>query len=84
MGFRPSPYNCIRMYLVAKEVIRGDCHDQNKAFQWELLMLNLPGACGYKPVQAWITKQRANNSLASNFVCFVYDQQVTGMGSDRI
>jgi hypothetical protein len=24
MGFRPLPYNCIRMYLVAKEVIRGD------------------------------------------------------------
>ena len=47
-------------------------------------MLNLPGACGYKPGQAWITKRRANNSLASSFVCFIDDQRVTGMGSDRI
>jgi hypothetical protein len=61
MGFRPSPYNCIRMYLVAEEVIRGDRHDQNNAFQWESLMLNLPGACGYKPGQAWITKRRTDN-----------------------
>ena len=47
-------------------------------------MLNLPGACGYKPGQAWITKRRTKNSLDSNFVCFVDDQRVTGMGSDRI
>ena len=84
MGFRPSPYNCIRMYLVAEEVIRGDRHDQNNAFQWDLLMLNLPGTCEYKPGLAWITKRRADNSLASNFVSFVDDQRVTGMGSNRI
>ena len=84
MGFRPSPYNCIRMYLVAEEVIRGDRHDQNNAFQWNSLMLNLPGTCEYKPGLAWITKRRADNSLASDFVCFVDDQRVTGMGSDRI
>ena len=84
MGFRPLPYNCIRMYLVAKEVIRGNWHNQNNAFQWDLLMLNLPGACGYKPGQAWITKRIADNSLASNFVCFVDNKQITGMGSNRI
>jgi hypothetical protein len=43
MGFKLSPYNCIRMYLVAKEVIRGDQRDHQNAFQWESLMLNLPG-----------------------------------------
>ena len=84
MGFRLSPYNCIRMYLVSEEVIRGDRHDHSNAFQWDLSMLNLPGSCGYKPGLAWITKRRADNSLASNFVCFVDDQRVTGMGSDRV
>jgi hypothetical protein len=44
----------------------------------------LPGTCEYKPGLAWITKRRADNSLASDFVCFVDDQRVTGMGSDRI
>jgi hypothetical protein len=72
------------MYLVAKEVIRGDRHDQNNAFQWDSLMLNLPGTCGYQPGLAWITKRRADNSLASDCVCFVDDQRVTGMGSIRI
>ena len=84
MGFRPLPYNCIRMYLVAKEVIRGDWHNQNNAFQWDSLMLNLPGTCDYKQGLAWITKRRADNSLASDFVCFVDNQQVTGMGSKRV
>jgi hypothetical protein len=24
MGFKSSPYNCVRMYLIAEEIIRGD------------------------------------------------------------
>jgi hypothetical protein len=58
MGFRPSPYNCIHMYLVVEEVIRGDRHNQNNAFQWDSLMLNLPGACEYKPGLAAKQRQR--------------------------
>jgi hypothetical protein len=69
MGFKSSPYNCIRMYLVAEEIIRGDRRDHQNAFQWESLMLNLPGDPSYSPSQAWITKRWADNSHASDFVC---------------
>ena len=84
MGFQSSPYNCIRMSLIAEEIIQGDRHDQTNAFQWDSVMLNLPGSRGYTPSQAWITKRRANNSLASNFICFMDDERVTGRGSVRV
>ena len=84
MGFRSLPYNSARIYLVAKEIIRGDWHDHTNAFQWSSIMLNLAGTPGYQPSAAWISKQRANNSMASDMVCFVDDQQVTGSSEERV
>ena len=84
MGFRSSPYNYIRMNLVAEEVIQGDRRDHWNTFQWESLMLNLPGDPCYSPLQEWISKRRADNSRASDFVCFVDNQRLTGKGSERI
>jgi hypothetical protein len=72
------------MYLVAEEVIRGNCHNQTNAFQWNNVMLNFPGTREYNPLKAWITKLRAENSLVSNFVCFVDNQQVTGHGRQQV
>jgi hypothetical protein len=74
------PYNSIRMYLVLEEIIRGDRHNPNNAFQLHSILLNLPGTKGYKPALSWISKRRKDGSLASNFVCFVDDFQVTGQG----
>jgi hypothetical protein len=47
-------------------------------------MLNLPGTLGYQPSVAWISKQRADNSLASNMVCFVDDQRIMGFSKERV
>ncbi len=68
MGFRSSPYNSIRMYLIAEEIIRGDCHDPTNAFQWNTIRLNLPGTKEYKPSDAWLSKRRTDGSLASDFI----------------
>jgi hypothetical protein len=84
MGFRPSPYNSIRMYLIAEEVIRGDCHDSTNVFQWDTIRLNLPGTQNYKTLEAWLSKRRADGSLASNFVCFVDNLRVTGQGREQM
>ena len=84
MGFKASPYNSVRMYLVAEEVIRGDRNDYTNAFLWSNLMLNLPGTRRYNLSRAWITMMQTDNSLASNFVCFVDDQHVAGHGSRRV
>jgi hypothetical protein len=32
MGFRPSPYNSVYMFLIAEEVIRGDQHNLSSVF----------------------------------------------------
>ena len=84
MGFKVSPYNSVRMYLVAKEVILGDRPDPHNAFQWESLMLNLPGTSGYDPTRAWLTKRQADNSMASDLVCFVDDERIIGEGQERV
>ena len=84
MGFKSSPYNSVRMYLVSEEIIRGNRHNTTDAFQWMTLLLNLPGTKGYRPALAWISKQRNDGSLASNFVRFVDDLRITGQGSQRV
>ncbi len=84
MGFRPSPYKSIRMYFIAKEVIRGDQHDPINPFQWDTILLNLPGMREYSPSLAWISKHRSDGSLASDFVCFVDNLRVMGKGRDRV
>ena len=84
MGFKPFPYNSVRMYLVTEEIIRGDRHDSDNAFQYNYVMLNLPGTEGYKPSVAWISKRRTDGSLASDFVCFEDDQRISGQGQERV
>jgi len=66
------------MYLVSEEIIRGDRQDTTNAFQWKTILLNLPETKGYRPALAWISKQRNDGSLASDFVCFVDDLQISG------
>ena len=40
MGFRPSPYNSVKMYMIAEEVIRGDRRDATNPFQWDRVVLS--------------------------------------------
>ena len=84
MGFKSSPHNSIKMYLVTEEVIRGDRKDDNNAFQWDHVRLNLPGSESYRPDTAWISKRRKDGSLVSDFVCFVDDQRLVGAGRGRV
>ncbi len=84
MEFKASPYNSIQMYLLAEEIIRGDCHNKLNPFQWDSLMTNLPGEPGYKRLKAWISKRRYDNSLARNFFCFVDNQRTMGQTCERV
>ncbi len=81
MGFKPPPYNLVRMYLAAEKIICGNRHDHTNAFQWNNVMLNLTGTRHYNPLRAWIMKLRSEISLAKNFVCFVDNQHITGHSS---
>ena len=84
MGFRPSPYNSICMFLIAEEVIRGDRHDPSNPLQWNCILLNLPGTRKYNPSIAWILKRRTDGSLASDFVTFVDDLRLAAQGPERV
>ena len=83
MGFRSSPYNSVKMYLIVEEVVRGDRRDSSNAFQWNHVMLNLPGTKSYNPSIPWITKRRTDGTLASDLVDFVDDERIVGCGSER-
>ena len=74
MGFKPSPYNSVKMYLVVEEILRGDRLDPENAFQYDHIHLNLPGTSGYNPSLAWISKRRKDKSLTTDMVSFVDDQ----------
>ena len=60
MGFAASPYNSIKMSLVAKEVCQGDHKEQGvgdnrkelNPFQWSKIQLNLPGLETYDPCKS--------------------------------
>ena len=80
MGFRSSPYNSVKMYLIAEEVIRGDRADERNPFRWHHVDLNLPGSKDYTPSKSWISKRRKDDSLASDIVVFVDDKRLAASG----
>jgi hypothetical protein len=84
MGFRSSPFNSVKMYLIVEEVVKGDRHDVLNPFQWDHIRLNLPETKEYMPSQAWITKRRKDNTLASDLVDFVDDKRLAGAGKERV
>ena len=84
MGFRSSPYNSVKMYLIAEEIIRGDRLDGENPFRWHRVDLNLPGSPDYDPSRAWISKRRVDSSLASDIVVFVDDKRLTGSGPEEV
>ena len=78
MGFKSSPYNSIKMALVAEEVIIGDRHDAANPFQWSRVRLNLPGSRDYDPSVSWISKIRADDMMACVLFTFVDDERIVG------
>jgi hypothetical protein len=78
MGFSPSPYNSIKMALIAEEVIRGDRFDTSNPFQWKIVKLNLPGTENYDPTGSWIIKMRDDGLISCELFTFVDDERVSG------
>ncbi len=86
MGFAVSPYNSIKMALVAKEICRGNhlemgirCDGKElNPFQWEVISLNLPGTKVYDPHFSWIVKRRKDGRIACDLFTFVDDERVVG------
>ncbi len=86
MGFAASPYNSIKLALVAKEICKGDCFEMGAGcngkelnpFQREVISLNLPGTKGYNPRFLWIVKRRKDGQIACDLFTFVDNERVVG------
>jgi len=86
MGFSLSPYNSVKMALIAEEICKGDRRQtstdcggrERNPFQWETVKLNLPGYKGYDPCVSWITKCRKDGRIACDVFTYVDDERVIG------
>lgn len=54
MGWKASPYLAGKYQLLADEIIQGDKSSPSNPFQWEQVILNLPGTQRYDPTQPWV------------------------------
>ncbi len=86
MGFAASPYNSIKMALVAKEICRGNRRKEGVGldgkelipFQWQHVHLNLPGTRDYDPCLSWVSKMQLEGCAACKIFSFVNNERVTG------
>jgi len=86
VGFAASPYNFIKMALVAEEICKGDrfemgvgCNGKKlNPFQWNVITLNLPGTEDYNPCYSWIVKRRKDGQTLCDLFTFVDDERVVG------
>ena len=73
MGLKSSPYIAIKSMLLIKEKILGDSDDALNVFRWDKVLLNLPGMDSYDSSKPWVSKRRAEGTLAADCVPFVDD-----------
>eukprot|EP00956_Cyclotella_meneghiniana_P033568 scaffold97112_cov54-Cyclotella_meneghiniana.AAC.1 len=77
MGLRDSPGRSGQMMILAKELAYGDRHDATNPFQWDRVVLNLPGSEHYEPRLPWVFKLRKDGTVASEAYIYVDDNRVT-------
>ena len=86
MGFVASPYNSVKMALVAEEVCTGNISlngtgangKELNPFQWYLVHLNLPEMVGYNPIFTWVAKLQLDERIACGLSTFVEDKRLVG------
>jgi hypothetical protein len=78
MGFKPSPYNACCSFLWGEEIIRGNPRDTSLPFQYERIVLNMPGEKDYNPGKPWLMKTREDGRIASDVITYVDDLRTIG------
>ena len=78
MGLQDSTYRSIQMTVVAKLAAYGDKNHPANPFQWEDVVMNLPGQPDYDPTYPWVYKRRIDGHIASNIFLYVDDGRPTG------
>ena len=84
MGAKPSPYQAIRSMLWAEDVLRGNRFDSKNPFRWQSVRLNLPGSEDYDSRLPWVSKVKADGSLAAEFFIYVDDVRIAGQTEHEV
>ena len=78
MGFRASPYICIRGQYWIEEVILGDRRSASNPYKWSRVVLNIPGSDKYDPMMPWVYKwDDEASAIAGDTTNFVDDGRTT-------
>lgn len=78
MGVRSSPFNCVRLYLLSEDIIKGDHKETANPFRWDRVIYNLPGTTSYDPVKPWIYRMDDISGQMASFVTSYVDDLRTG------
>eukprot|EP00978_Attheya_sp_CCMP212_P008743 scaffold20529_cov53-Attheya_sp.AAC.4 len=82
MGLKPSPYFACQQNIRAKRYMLGNPEDDDNVFNWDDVIVNLPGNGKYDPSMPLIYKVRKDGTIAADIVCYVDDNRVTA-GSEE-
>ncbi len=83
MGLKISPYVTIQATYLAYEVGNGDRHDPSNALQWDSVVLNLPGAADYLPIQPWVYRITQSGQMAGATPAYVDDLRPVGCSEEH-
>jgi len=77
-GWQSSPYFALRMLARALEIVMREPSDSTSAFQWDVVILNLPGMGAYDPARPRVIRLRKDGLTAADIVSFYDDVRVFG------
>jgi hypothetical protein len=84
MGFRPSPYYCIRFFYWAEEFTRGDKREESNPLRWDFVKLNLVGDPNWNPALPRVMKwDKLIDNIAGDIKAFVNDFRCSGVSDER-
>jgi hypothetical protein len=78
MGLRDSPYRSLQWQTRLKLEVYGNRRQRANPFHWDRVVLNLPGAKGYRADLPWVMKIRWDGHLAAEVFVYVDDGRAIG------
>ena len=82
MGFTFSPYQAVQGVLWAEEEILGPGDYEGNPFNFDQVILNLPGSDEYEPWRPWVYKVTSEGNTASELLVYVDDVRVINGGEE--
>ena len=83
MGLKHSPFHAARYFYLMEEFIIGNPSDENNAFRWDSISLNLPGSDTFNPALPFVIKwDELNSRIAAVVKAYVDDLRVAAANID--